>query len=83
MHTFYTTSDDISKFLENSKIKFSMKYADEKFTGDTSTLESFHNKKSCQRHSSEVYLFDSGLRYCNMELTTGLICDGYISNIQA
>lgn len=48
----------------------------EKFTGRSNTLQKLKNRDDCQRHSSEIFLFDEKLRHCNLELTVGLICDG-------
>lgn len=47
-----------------------------KFTGTSSTLSCLKNKETCQRHSLEIYLFDDKMKYCNLELTVGMVCDG-------
>lgn len=41
------------------------------------TLQQLKNKNICQRHSSEVFLFNEQLSYAHLELTVGLVCDGY------
>ena len=41
-------------------------------------MQALKNRDTCQRHSSEIFLFDEHLKYCNLELTVGLICDGEV-----
>ncbi len=62
--------------FEETELNFSLSLDDEKFEGRSFTLQQLKNKDTCQRHSSEVFLFNDKMEYCNLELTVGLICDG-------
>lgn len=42
-------------------------------------MQALKNRDTCQRHSSEIFLFDEHLKYCNLELTVGLVCDGEVT----
>ena len=73
--TFYTREDQ-NNILEDAEMQFSLFLNEDKFEGRSLTLQQFKSRDTCQRHGSEVFLFDKQLKYCNLELTVGLICDG-------
>lgn len=73
--TFYSKKQQ-SKFFEDVELEFNLSIDDQKFEGKSLTLQELKNKATCQRHGSEVFLFDKQLNYCNLEVTVGLVCDG-------
>ena len=39
---------------------------DERYEGRSLTLQQFKSKDTCQRHGSEVFLFDKEMKFCNL-----------------
>lgn len=72
----YTKKHQPGNMFDDTELFFNLVIDDQKFEGRSFTLQQLKSKDTCQRHSSEVFLFNSNHEYCNLELTVGLICDG-------
>jgi hypothetical protein len=79
VYVFYTKKGQTGGLFSNTELQFTLSVNDERFTGRSATMQALKNRDTCQRHSSEIFLFDEHLKYCNLELTVGLTCDGEVS----
>jgi len=63
--SFYTKKQQ-GQLFENVELDINLTIDDHKFEGRTLTLQQLKNRDLCQRHSSEVFLFDKKMNYCNL-----------------